>query len=191
MRLLQLGLLLSLASGFAAIIIYITGVSNPSVCMYIWFELLGILLTPKPSVSSTRVYAFVFCVHLNQWSSNFIIFVLVEVLISFRIKRKKRKKCQKLKVESLVARDLIECNDGQMAIISSQMKILKRCYRCRTVSSSVWWAPVCSLLLPWVFSSALTTQHFFFLKFCLMSHHNTMIVSSTCLFPQEIELAFS
>ncbi|KAI9071901.1 hypothetical protein K1719_046136 [Acacia pycnantha] len=31
MRLLQLGLLLSLASGFAAIIIYITGVSNPSV----------------------------------------------------------------------------------------------------------------------------------------------------------------
>ncbi|KAK4264558.1 hypothetical protein QN277_025717 [Acacia crassicarpa] len=31
MKLLQLGLLLSLASGFAAIIIYITGVSNPSV----------------------------------------------------------------------------------------------------------------------------------------------------------------
>ncbi|KAK4268151.1 hypothetical protein QN277_024841 [Acacia crassicarpa] len=30
-KLLQLGLLLSLASGFAAIIIYITGVSNPSV----------------------------------------------------------------------------------------------------------------------------------------------------------------
>jgi hypothetical protein len=36
MRVLRLGLLLALASGFAAICIYITGLSDPSVCMYVF-----------------------------------------------------------------------------------------------------------------------------------------------------------
>ena len=36
MRVLQLGLFLALASGFAAISIYITGLSDPFVCMYVF-----------------------------------------------------------------------------------------------------------------------------------------------------------
>jgi len=38
MRLLRLGLLLALASGFAAICIYITGLSDPSVCMSVFIQ---------------------------------------------------------------------------------------------------------------------------------------------------------
>lgn len=38
MRILRLGLLLALASGFAAIWIYITGLSEPSVCMYVCIQ---------------------------------------------------------------------------------------------------------------------------------------------------------